>query len=221
MSSPAPHPPPLVLVFLKAPREGWVKTRLAADIGAESATRVYRLLAERQLAAVPAGWPVEVWFAPADARDEMRAWLGPRPVLQPQPEGDLGQRLSRAVDVAFAGGAPAVLVIGGDCPELDEATLREAAAALADGRELVLGPATDGGYYLIGLTRTMPRLFAGIPWSTADVLAATLRRASEYGVVTALLSAKDDVDTVDDLGRHSITLLGKGFIPGLPVLPTT
>lgn len=210
-------PPPVVLLFLKAPREGFVKTRLAAEIGAAEATRVYRRLAERQFAAVPADWPVEVWFAPADAEAEMRAWLGARPVLHAQPDGDLGARLTRAVDNAFARGASGVLVVGGDCPELDEETLREASAALVGGRELVLGPATDGGYYLIGLARPMPRVFADIPWSTADVLSATLHRASECGVVAALLLAKDDVDTLADLRRHAITLFGRDLLPNLPV----
>lgn len=192
---------PTVIVMLKAPRMGSVKTRLAAEVGAGEATRIYRLLVERQMAALPANWPVAVFFAPADAENEMRAWLGPRPALHAQTEGDLGRRLTFAVDAAFAGGAGGVLVIGGDCPELDEAGLREAGEALRT-HEVVLGPAGDGGYYLIGLPRPQPELFADVPWSTSGVFAVTLQKIAAAGLATHLLPVRDDVDTAADLRRH-------------------
>lgn len=199
--------PPVVLVFLKAPRPGLVKTRLAADIGAAQATHVYRLLAERQLAAIPADWPVEVHFYPVDAHAEMRAWLGPRPALHPQSAGDLGAKLTYAVAEAFERGAPSVLVVGGDCPGLDASLLTLAAAGF-DQHDVILGPASDGGYYLIGLRTARPRLFEGIPWSTSEVLRTTLARVAESGVTPLLLPLRDDVDTVDDLRRHAAELLG-------------
>jgi rSAM/selenodomain-associated transferase 1 len=188
--------------MLKAPRPGTVKTRLAAAIGDAEATRVYRLLAERQLAAIPPDWPVEVHFSPADARDEMRAWLGPRPTLLAQSEGDLGARLIHATTDAFTRGAPAALVIGGDCPELDTATLHAAVEALRQA-PLVLGPATDGGYYLIGFTEPRPALFADIPWSTERVLAATLHQAASLNISATQLAQKGDVDTLEDLRCHA------------------
>lgn len=201
------HRPPVVLVMLKAPREGTVKTRLAAEVGAAQATRVYRLLVERQMAAIPPGWPVEVHFAPTDARGEMRDWLGPRPALHPQAAGDLGQRLTQAVDGAFRRGAPAVLVIGGDCPGLDNGVLLAAAGALGP-REVVLGPAGDGGYYLIGLSQPLPRLFSDIPWSTGEVFNVTLRQIDDCRLTPVLLGVRDDVDTLADLQRHATGLLG-------------
>lgn len=209
----APQPPaPVVVLMLKAPRAGLVKTRLAAAIGPAEATRVYRLLAERQLAAIPPDWPVEIHFAPADARDEMRAWLGPRPTLVPQSEGDLGARLIHAVADTFERGAPAALVIGGDCPELDEATLRSAADALRRN-PLVLGPTTDGGYYLIGLDQPRPELFADIPWSTERVLAATLHQAKSVNLNARLLAKKSDIDTLEDFQRHTRLLFRDGPAP--------
>jgi rSAM/selenodomain-associated transferase 1 len=198
--------------MLKAPRPGTVKTRLAADIGPAEAARIYRLLAERQLAAIPPDWPVEVHFAPADARDEMRAWLGLRPALFPQAEGDLGERLVHAVASTFARGAPAALVIGGDCPELDADTLRAAAEVLRHD-PLVLGPATDGGYYLIGLSEPRPALFSGIPWSTDRTLAATLHQAKSLRLNARLLTEKSDVDTLDDLRQHARLLFGDEYSP--------
>lgn len=192
---------PTVLVMLKAPRAGAVKTRLAAEVGVPEATRIYRLLVERQMATVPPDWPVEVFFAPADAREEMRAWLGSRPDLHPQVEGDLGQRLASAVDAACARGACGVLVIGGDCPSLDEAALRAAGDGLRT-HEVVLGPASDGGYYLLGLARPQPELFVDIPWSTEGVFPATRQKIQALGLNLSLLPVRDDVDTLADLLRY-------------------
>jgi len=203
---------PVVVLMLKAPRLGTVKTRLAATIGPREAARIYRLLAERQLAAIPPEWKVEVHFAPAEARSEMRAWLGPRPLLFAQAEGDLGARLIHAIADTFARGAQASLVIGGDCPELDASTLHAAAAALRQA-PIVLGPATDGGYYLIGLDQPRPALFADIPWSTERVLAATLEQAKSLNLITHLLSQKSDVDTFEDLRHHTRLLFGDEIPP--------
>ncbi len=95
-----------------------------------------------------------------------------------------------------------MLVIGGDCPELDADALRSAAAA-AGTHEVVLGPAGDGGYYLIGLTRPRPELFADIPWSTDGVFTATLRTTDALGLVPFRLPVRDDVDTLADLQKHA------------------
>ena len=109
----------------------------------------------------------------------MADWLGPDLACLPQARGDLGARLESAFAAAFADGATAVLAMGTDCPGLTTDRLRAALAALA-ASDLVLGPATDGGYYLIGLARPAPELFAGVPWGTERVLAATLARAGEH-----------------------------------------
>jgi uncharacterized protein len=193
--------PALVLVFLKAPRLGSVKTRLAREVGSAEAVRIYRLLVERQMTAIPAEWRTEIRFSPDDAGTEMRVWLGDRFTYRPQGEGDLGARLARGFEDAFRHGAGRVIAIGGDCPELDAETLVGAAGHL-DANDLVLGPARDGGYYLIGLRRPAPRIFAGIPWSTAAVLAATLARSAESGLRHALLAMKEDIDDLPGWRRH-------------------
>lgn len=197
----AAGPAPRVLVFLKAPRPGTVKTRLAGAYGAEGAARIYRLLAGRQMAAFPDGWPVEVLYAPADARAEMEEWLGDRARLRPQAGGDLGERLERAVAAAFAEGAGPVVCVGADCPDLGAEDFERAAALLAGGADLVFGPAEDGGYYLVALARECPEIFRGVSWGGSRTLAQSLRRAGEAGRRVALLGEKADVDLPADWER--------------------
>ncbi len=199
---PQSTPSPVLLLILKAPRPGTVKTRLAADIGPAAATALYRHLVERQLAALPPDWPVEIHHAPSDASAEMRIWLGPTPTYFPQSDGSLTERLISAASTAHTRRPNAsLLFIGGDCPTLDRETLHATAHALAT-HDVVLGPATDGGYYLIGLRRPEPTLFTDIPWSTEHVLTRTLEKISTLGLTHILLPPKDDIDTLADLRRH-------------------
>lgn len=192
--------PPLVLLFLKAPRAGLVKTRLAQDLGPTRAVRVYRRLAATQLRRIPATWPVEIQYTPRGARAEMRAWLGVRGTLRLQRGGDLGARMQAAFARAFARGARPVLAIGGDCPGLDATRLGTAVGALARA-DVVLGPARDGGYYLIGLRRPAPELFRDIPWSTDRVWRTTQQRAWAAGHQVHLLPKLEDVDDLASLRR--------------------
>lgn len=184
---------PTILVFLKAPRPGFVKTRLAAELGAQRATEIYRALAETQLRRIPTAWRTEIHFAPADAAEEMRAWLGSPHVFRAQSGGDLGARLAAGFAAAFTESAAPVIAIGGDCPELDAACLERAADALRRA-DLVLGPANDGGYYLIGLNRPTPQLFEQIEWSSPRVLTQTLARAAQSELRCELLETKTDID---------------------------
>ncbi len=192
---------PTLLLFLKAPRAGDVKTRLAADIGPEEALAVYRRLAEAQVRRLPGDWPLEIHYAPPDARAEMERWLGYGRTFFPQAHGDLGARLAVAVQGAFATGARSVICLGADCPALDAARLREADRALVDGADIVFGPADDGGYYLVGMNRAETAVFTRIPWSTEKTLAASLAAAERNGLKIKLLEPLSDVDTADDLAR--------------------
>lgn len=193
--------PARVLLFLKAPRPGTVKTRLATELGTEAATALYRRLAERQIAAVHAsGLPLELHYTPTDAEPELRAWLGDTAGRYiPQCEGDLGARLAHATALAFADGAARLALIGADCPALDAARLQSAFAALATA-DAVFGPARDGGYYLLALDAPHLDLFRDIPWSTADTLHVSLARAA--GLRTALLPEEEDIDDLSSLRRH-------------------
>lgn len=186
-------------MFVRAPEAGRVKTRLAATLGADGALRVYRRLAEhtvREARAVDA--ELRVHFTPADRESEVRAWLGDGPRYLAQAEGDLGTRMEAAFRSAFADGAERVVIVGSDLPDLTAALLRRAFGAL-DEHPAVLGPALDGGYYLLGMRAMIPGVFDGVPWSTDAVLARTLQRMRAAGIEPALLPALADVDEADDL----------------------
>ncbi len=194
-----------VIVFVKAPRPGTVKTRLAAGLGPggeQRAADLYRGLAEAAFAAARAlareGAAVTVHFAPGDAAGEVAAWLGPDVALVPQAPGDLGARMACALSAAFAAGAARAVLVGSDCPRLEPRHLREALAALGSS-DLVLGPAADGGYWLVGARGGVPPGFEGVPWSTADVLSRTLDLATLARLRVALLDTLHDVDTAADV----------------------
>lgn len=191
---------PLLLLFLRAPRSGSVKSRLAAGVGDARALALYRRLAEHAAgAARAAAGPLALrfLFTPDDAEKEMREWLGEAD-WRPQGGGDLGARLERAFDDGFAEGYGPVLALGSDLPALRAEDVAEAVRAL-ERAGAVVGPAEDGGYWLIGLTRPQPAVFRGIRWSTPQVLPQTLSRLEAAGTPPHLLRTLRDVDTQDDL----------------------
>jgi rSAM/selenodomain-associated transferase 1 len=187
---------PAIAIFLKAPRFGKVKTRLAAEIGGRQALRLYRLIATRTLAAVrETGLDATVWFAPADAGPELRYWLGEEWPLRAQASGDLGARLVASTQAVEAGRG--WIALGGDCPALNARLIREASAAVERG-EIVIGPTYDGGYYLLGGRTPLPDLFTGMPWSTEQLLTETRARLVRAGVAWHELAVLRDVDTAAD-----------------------
>ena len=190
----------VVGVFAKAPAPGRVKTRLAADVGDARAVEIYRKLGRATVDRLRRSAADTVVFVdPPDpaAFDAVREWLGDGLELRPQSEGDLGQRMHAALSELLSSSSRAVLV-GTDIPGIDERTVESALGALLH-HDVVVGPATDGGYYLIGMTRPRPELFVDMPWSTEAVLPETLGRAEAGEVSVALLETKTDVDTSADL----------------------
>ncbi len=181
--------------MLKAPVAGFVKTRLAASLGAEPACRVYRRMVEQVFAEIPAHWRIEVHGTPREQLDLLAAWLGPRAVYCAQCQGDLGARLIHA-----SAGAESVMLLGGDCPWQTRAFFQSAEKAL-ETHDLVIGPARDGGYTLLAAKMLHRTLFEGIAWSTASVLAETLVRARALGLRVALLETLEDVDDADSWER--------------------
>jgi rSAM/selenodomain-associated transferase 1 len=201
-----------LIVFARAPVLGTVKTRLAAGIGAPRALAVYRALTELVLHAVQgAASRVVVCYAPHGAGQAMRAWLGAQVEYAAQAAGDLGQRLLAAIVSESRLGASAIVVIGTDCPAVTSDIVRQAFAALKHA-DVVIGPAIDGGYYLIGMREPHAELFREIPWSSAQTLTATMERASSSGLRVAVLEAFRDIDTVNDLRAYD----AEGFSPSTP-----
>jgi len=180
-------------LMLKAPREGQVKTRLALSIGTVEATRVYRRLVEHQIGQIPRGWGTSIHFTPVNAGDEMRSWLGTAHSYWPQADGDLGCRLSSAMQLHFATSSTPLVFLGGDCPYLTTSRLGEVAKLLRE-TGVVLVPAIDGGYCLLALRRPLERVFSAIPWGTAAVANETRQRLREEGIAWKELPPLEDVD---------------------------
>lgn len=169
-------------------------------LGAQGAAELYRLLAEeevRRTAPQLGEYERIFWYTPAEARAEMEAWF-PGEIWVPQEGHDLGERMAAAFAAAFGQGARRVAIIGSDVPWVSRSTVCEALAAL-DAHDVVLGPARDGGYYLLALDRPRPALFTGIAWSTPSVLAATMERAGALGLSVRLMDPLADIDTPEDL----------------------
>lgn len=192
-----------IVVFAKAPQPGRVKTRLIPALGAAGAARLAAHMLERTLAqALAAGvGTVELRMSPAPGS---AAWgATPLPaavVLRDQGDGDLGARMARAARAALATDA-AVLLIGTDCPALDAARLRTAAARLRD-HDAVIHRAVDGGYPLLGLRAFDPGLFENMPWSTPAVAGLTLARLAARGRTVWLGETLADVDVPADLAAY-------------------
>ncbi len=201
-----------VVVFTKPARAGRVKTRLIGELSAEQAAALHAAFLEDLLERLRGGrfdlrvaWALEPGER-APATDE--------PALR-QRGGDLGERLFEALSVA-ARDHRFVAAVGSDHPELPLAVVENAFERLAAGAEVVLGPAADGGYYLIAVAAPVlvPALFEEIPWSTPRVLETTLERCRSVGLAAELLPAAADVDTPDDLERLAAALsAGAGGCP--------
>ena len=187
-----------LVVFARAPELGRVKTRLAAEVGAERALAIYRELASRVLDAVRDGpHQIVIAHSPADAEPGMRAWLGDAFAYAPQCDGNLGARMTHAFASTLEAGAERVVLIGTDCPTIGAETVAAAFAAL-DEADVVFGPALDGGYYLVGARKLHPLLFQAVPWSSERTLAVSLDLARRAGLRLALLPSMRDVDTAAD-----------------------
>jgi len=186
-----------LIVFVRAPQPGKVKTRLAAGIGNEAAARAYRSLVDRLVHRLERLRQVELHYDPPGAEEQIRPWLQPGWTARPQAAGDLGGRMQTAFATAFNGGADRVAIIGTDCPDIAVDDIAAAWNGLDTG-DLVLGPAVDGGYWLIALRAPQPILFSQMPWSTSNVLVETMARASRLGLQTRLLRELRDIDTAED-----------------------
>jgi hypothetical protein len=202
-------------LFAKWPAPGAVKTRLGVPPHqAAHVARAFLLDTLTKLESLKAR--VIVAFSPPDAHGDFDALLDHRCELQPQSEGDLGARLEHFLAHHFDAGATKVVALGADSPTLPIAYV-EKAFTLLDSVDVVLGPATDGGYYLLG-ARRLPPVFADIPWSSATVLRETIARLRDSSWKVALLTPWYDVDTPESwamLKGHVAAMRRAGSDPGL------
>lgn len=186
-----------LLLFAKYPEPGRVKTRLARTVGADQAARLYREMIEtviRKTKPLDGGYKRVLCFDPPEREDDFGKWF-PLLEVRPQSRGDLGQRMSTAFQESFATGSNRVVLIGTDCVDVDRSLVSDAFDRLDhDKTDLVLGPAEDGGYYLIGMKRHHFPLFEKMPWSTASVFDETLQKASRLNLTIVLLKTLADLD---------------------------
>jgi rSAM/selenodomain-associated transferase 2/rSAM/selenodomain-associated transferase 1 len=195
----------VLALFAKAPVPGRVKTRLAKGIGEEAAARVYEAsLLDVVETARRSGIPLRLFVDDLPAAGDYFSRSFPGIRMEGQAPGDLGTRLVEAFERLFGEGAERAIVMGSDSPTLPADHLRQAAGAL-DEADAVVGPAEDGGYYLLGLNRrswpAAGALFQGIDWSTERVLDQTLRRAAESSITIRQAPTWYDIDTAADLWR--------------------
>ena len=188
----------VVLVFQRNEVLGKVKTRLAAGVGEEQAMEIYRyLLNKTYLALKEITVPVTTYFSefipenPIHSAENKQLQLG----------GDLGERMRNAFVAHLESGMEKVVLIGTDCPSMEGTHIVQAFEAL-EHSDLVLGPARDGGYYLIGMKRRADFLFEGITWSSELVLSQTLTLAAEQGLRSSLLPILEDIDSPEDWERY-------------------
>jgi uncharacterized protein len=197
-----------IIVFLKYPEPGRVKTRLAADIGADVAVELYRRFVADTLATVDGlDVTVRIHFSPCDAAGLVRDWLGPDYDLTPQQGIDLGERMKVAFSAGFDEGFTRAVIIGSDSPDIPPHLYHQAFDAL-DSSEAVIGPATDGGYYLLGFRDSTftPGVFDGVAWSSDRVFAETLTHLTSAGRTVHRLPEWRDIDCIDDLHALARTI---------------
>jgi rSAM/selenodomain-associated transferase 1 len=198
-----------LILFTRYPEAGVTKTRLIPALGPDGAADLQRRMTSRVMARAlrlarrqPAA--IVVRFEGGSV-ERMQAWLGRTHAYRPQGAGDIGERMRRALQAAFDDGVDRAVLIGSDIPGITAELLGEAFDSLHRA-DLVLGPARDGGYYLIGVRRTAwddasQEIFAGVPWGTGGVLAATRRKIEALGLRMVLLGTLADIDRPEDLAQ--------------------
>ncbi|NET23819.1 MAG: glycosyltransferase [Okeania sp. SIO1H5] len=191
-----------VAVFARYPQLGKCKTRLARDIGPEKALHVYQSLLTYTLGLLQGGdFRHSVWVTPDAHAKNQGSWAPGNGQRFPQGGGDLGQRLENCCRFFLIDQkVKSLLIIGTDCVELEADHLERALARLEEV-DVVLGPANDGGYYLIGLRKMVPELFRNISWSTAQVLQQTISVLKTKNLSYFCLPELVDIDTFTDLTR--------------------
>ncbi len=187
-----------VIIFAKYPQMGKVKTRLAATAGELFAYEFYKLCSQNTFDEC-SGLSVEKYlFFTGEDEDKFKSWAGGNFLLTAQDGADLGERMRNAFRSVFNNGAERAVLIGTDIPGIS-ARLINNALEMLEGSDAIIGPANDGGYYLIGLKKLEESIFENIPWSTRHVQEITLLRLKHLGFKTYLLEELFDIDSEKDL----------------------
>ena len=193
-----------LIIFLKYPEPGKVKTRLAKDVGDNVAAKIYSYMAMTIIENVvdPKSYNMIIFYDPPEKEKEIKNWIGKKEVqYSPQVGNTLGDRISNAFKEVYSNGTGKIVIIGTDCLDVTSENIKEAMKKL-ENCDVTLGPAEDGGYYLVGLNKYTPQIFRDIDWSTDRVLEQTLERIKVKKLNYELLKTLKDIDTFDDLGNN-------------------
>lgn len=194
----------LLIIFVKNPEAGKVKTRLAASVGDLNALHIYKsLLSKTRNVASQTDAVRQVWYS--SFIDQTDKWNSEIFQKKKQKGSNLGERMANAFRQGFENQFNKIVIIGSDCPDLTPAHINRAFDALGQ-HDAVIGPSKDGGYYLLGLSRFMNELFVDKDWSTSSVFEQTTDTLEKHNRSLRLLEVLNDVDTVDDLKKSNLTL---------------
>jgi rSAM/selenodomain-associated transferase 1 len=204
-----------VVMFVRSPEKGTVKTRLAKALDEDTVLGLYRCFGSDLLEMLShTTFGLRISFFPADAQRKVADWLGQGHVYTAQQGRDLGERMENAFTAAFADGFRRVVIIGSDSPDLPGEILEEAVSSLAS-RDAVIGPANDGGYYLMGFNadRFLTAVFRDIDWGTSTVFEQTMSILNRHSYETQVLGRWPDIDSYEDLvafiRKHELTPPGR------------
>ena len=191
-----------VILFLRVPEKGRVKTRLSARLDERFVLDLYKAFVKDMLIALQNLEPIYLFFWPPDKKEELVQWLGREYQYLPQQRGNLGEKMAAAFEYVFSQGADQALVAGTDIPELNRQRIDDALGSLRKN-DAVIGPCHDGGYYLIGFDKAgySRDFFSGITWSTSQVLEQTLDAMNEKSIQYHLLEELADIDTPEEMER--------------------
>lgn len=192
----------VIIIFAKLPVPGKVKTRMAADLGNDFAVTFYKNCAEHIFSEVSQlkkyGIDCYLFYGIDDDVSKIKKWVNKKFIYNPQVEGDLGNKMSSAFQNVFAHGKNKVIIIGTDIPDISKEIILNAFEAL-EKNDMVISPAHDGGYYLLGMKKYMPELFHDIEWSTEEVFKKTINKAEQLSLKITNADKLIDIDDKYDL----------------------
>ncbi len=191
-------------LLAKYPEAGKVKTRLALDMGGQDAARIYKIIAERVFSNTSPNSDSDfgrtIFYSPLHDMGRFESWL-PGELFLPQRGEDIGEVMGNALRDLFELGASKAVITGADIPELNRTIINDAFYKL-EHSDVVIGPAEDGGYYLIGMKTEYPEIFRDISWSTGYVFAETIRTIERLGLSYSTVKVLSDVDRIGDIRRY-------------------
>jgi uncharacterized protein len=208
-----------LLVFVKNPELGKVKTRLKPELSNEECVAIYKAMVNDLVKniQVDKNYDIFFFFTPKSSVNVVQQWLGYEFNLVPQSDGDLGKRMSTALIWAFENNYQKAVLIGSDCPTMDQKLILNAFKNL-ENSDVVLGPSEDGGYYLVGTKSPQPEIFENIHWSSDVVFSETILRIKENNRTYSKLEIKSDIDKYSDLVKLNTFLKTSqnGFLSLIP-----